>query len=86
MGSLKKRIAVLTTMNNSMNIIKIRKALEYSQSNFPYDVDVYRSNLLVNAIEGTLIHEFHADTDIWIGDESAIERDDILRITVMHDL
>lgn len=75
-----------TTMDDAMDIIKICQSFQHGQGNLAHDVYIYRANFLVDTVQRALIHEFHADTDIWIGDECTVEGDDVLRVTVMHDL
>lgn len=42
------------------------------------DIDVNCSNFFVDSIEGTLVHEFHADANIRFGEERAKTRYDVL--------
>jgi len=76
----------LTSVNDPMNIVQVRQPLQHGQCDLPYDIDVNGTNLLVNPVQRSLIHELHADADIGIRDERAVERDDVRRITVVHDL
>ena len=69
-----------------MHIVEVRQAFQYGQRNLPHDLHVDGSYLLVDAIERALVHAFHADADVWIGEESPPERDDVLGVTVVHDL
>ena len=62
-----------TTVDDSMHIVEIRQAFQYSQRNFPHHLHVDGTYLLVNTIERTLVHALHADTDVGIGEEGAIE-------------
>lgn len=73
-------------MYDSVNIIQIRKTFKNGQRDLTHNVDIDGSNLLVNPVERTLIHKFHANAYVRIRQESAIERYDELGIAVMHDL
>src|SRR6266550_6695083 len=61
----------ITSVDDSMNVVKVRQAFEHSERNSRYNVDFYCTNLLVNSIERALVHIFHANTDIWIREESS---------------
>jgi hypothetical protein len=63
----------LTTVNDAMDVVQICQAFQDCQCNLPYDVDVDSPNFLVDAIQGPLVREFHADADIGIGEKRAIE-------------
>lgn len=32
------------------------------------------------------VHVLHADADVWVGEEGAVEGNDVIRLAVMHDL
>ena len=58
-----------TSMDDSVNIIKIHQPFQYRMSNHANNIDVNRSNALVDHIERTLVHKLHADTYIRFGEE-----------------
>jgi len=76
----------LTTVNDAVGIIKVRQTLKYGQSNLAHNIDINRTYFLVNPIQRSLIHKLHADADIRVRKECAVERDDILGSAVVHDL
>jgi len=53
-----------TAMNDAVYIIKIGKSFEYGKCHFTDNLNVDGSNLLVHAVEGALVHKFHANTNI----------------------
>lgn len=73
-------------MNNAMDIIEICQTFQHRQCDLPDDVDVDRPNLLVDPIERAFVHILHTNTDVGIGEEGAVERDDVLGMAVVHDL
>ena len=75
-----------TSVNYLMNIVEISQAFQDAPGNHCDDVDVDGTKFFVDAIEGTLIHELHADADIGVGNERAVEGDDVVRMAVVHDL
>ena len=75
-----------TTMNNPMHIIQIRQALEHRQRDLAHNINLNRANLLVYPVQRALVHELHADADVGVRYERAVERDDALRFTVVHNL
>lgn len=68
---------VLTSVNNAMDVIEICQSFQYRERNLRNNVDVDSTNFLVNAIKGSLVHEFHTDADVWISKEGSIEGHDI---------
>jgi hypothetical protein len=78
--------AGLTAMDDAMDIIEICQAFEHSQGDLADDVDIDGANLFVDTVEGALVHGLHADADVGVGDESAVEGDDILAVAVVHDV
>lgn len=50
------------------------------------NLDINGSDLLIDTIERALVHVLHANTDVWIRQERAKERDDIWGVAVMHDV
>jgi hypothetical protein len=73
-------------MDDAMDIIEIRQTFKDSQSDLADNLDINWANLLVNAIQRPFVHEFHADADVRIGKEGAPERDDVVRVAVMHNV
>jgi hypothetical protein len=73
-------------MDDVVNIIEICQPLEYSKSHLPDDFNIDRSDLLVRAVERSLVHELGTNTDIGICYVGAIKRDNIFRVAVMHNL
>lgn len=76
-ASLTKCHTSITSMNNSVNVVKVCQAFEDGQRNLCYNINFYSANLLVNPIEGALVHIFHANTDIRVREESPPERYDV---------
>lgn len=73
-------------MDDPVNVVQICQPLQNGQSNVPNNVDINGSNIFVNAVQGTLVHELHAYTDIGVRYVRAVERDDVSGITIVHDL
>ena len=73
-------------MNNAVDIIKIRQTFEDSQSNLADNLDINGSNLLVDAIKRAFVHVFHTNANVGIGKKGAPKRDDVLRVTVVHNV
>ena len=69
---------LLTAMNDAVDIIKICQPLENRKSYLANDVNVDGPNLLVYAVEGAFVHEFHTDTDVGVRNEGAPKGDDVL--------
>ena len=67
-----------TTVDDTVDIVQVGEALKDSERYLPNDIDINGSDLLVDTVEGALIHELHADADVRVGDEGAVERDDVL--------
>lgn len=66
-----------TTVNNTVNIVEICKAFENSNSNLANDLNINRAMLLVDSVQGALVHVFHANMNMRICDKCAVERDDV---------
>jgi hypothetical protein len=64
-------------VNDAVNIIEISESLEHGMRNPGDNLDVDRTNALIDPIKGTLVHELHADANVRIGQERAVERYDI---------
>lgn len=60
-------------MNDAVDVIKIRQPFENGQGDLAHDVNVDRTNLLVYAVKGPLVHKFHTDADVRVRQESAPE-------------
>ena len=60
-------------MNNSVNVVKVRQAFEDGKRNPCYDINFNGTNLLVNSVQGALVHKFHANADIRVREESPPE-------------
>jgi hypothetical protein len=69
-----------------MNIIEVCQSLENRECDFANDIDINRPDFLVYAIQRTLVRELHANADVWVCKERAVERNDILRVAVVHNL
>lgn len=65
-------------MNNPVNIIQIREALKDSERYLAHNIDINRTDLLVDAVKRPLVHELHTDADVGVGDEGAIKGDDVV--------
>ena len=73
-------------MNDPMNIIQITQPLQHRVSDETDDIDIYCANLPAYSVEGALVHELHAYTDVRISQKGAEAGNDVLRVTVMQDL
>ena len=73
-------------MDDTVNVIEVCEAFEDSKCDLGYDLDIDRAYPLVDTVERTLVHKLHANADVGIGQERAVKRDDILRMTIMHYL
>ena len=82
----KRKESRLTSMDDTMDIIEICQTFKDSQSDLSDNIDINWANLLVDAIQRTFIHEFHTDANIGIGKKGAPKRDDVFRVTVVHDV
>ena len=51
-------------MNDTMDIIEIRQALQDGECNVANDIYIDWANLLVDTVERAFVHEFHADADM----------------------
>ena len=69
-----------------MDIIEICQTFKDSQSDLADNLDINWTNLLVNAIQRTLVHEFHANANVGIGKKGAPKRDDVFRVAVVHNM
>ena len=67
-----------TTMDDAMDVVKVCEALQHGESNLAHNANIDRTMLLVDPIEGSLVHELHANADVWVGNEGTIERDDMV--------
>ena len=73
-------------MNDPVDIIQVCEALQHRQCNLRHNIYVNSPNLLVYPVERALVHALHANADVGIRDERAVEGDDVLRIAIVHDL
>lgn len=73
-------------MDDSVHIIEVGQTLEHSICNLANDLDINRPVLLVNAVQGPLVHVLHADADMRVCNERPVEGHDVWRVAVMHDL
>lgn len=80
------RKEVHTAMDDAMDIIQIRQAFQHGESDLTDNINVDSANLLVDTIQGALVHEFHAYADVGICEECPVERDDVFRMAVVHYL
>ena len=69
-----------------MCIIEVSQALQYGMGYLSNNLDIDWPDALVDAVKRTLVHEFHAYTDVRVGQEGAIEGNDIIGMTVVHNL
>ena len=76
----------LTSVDDMVDLVEVGQALEHGEGDLADNVDVDGAYALVYGVERALVGEFHADADVWIGEESPPERDDVLGVTVVHDL
>ena len=75
-----------TTVDDTVDVVQIREALEHGESDLGDHLDVDGADLFVYAVERALVHELHADADVGVGEERAVEGDDVLGVAVVHDL
>lgn len=75
-----------TAMNDTMNVVEVSESFEHSERDFGDDLGIDGADAFINPIKGTLVHELHADANVGIRQERAVERDDVSRVTVVHDL
>jgi hypothetical protein len=73
-------------MNDTVNVIEICESFEYGVCDLGDDLDVDGADAFIYPIKGTLIHKLHADTNVRIRQEGAVERNDVSRVTVVHDV
>ena len=73
-------------MNDTMNVVEVSESFEHGMRDFGDDLDIDGADAFINPIKGTLVHELHADANVGIRQERAVERDDVSRVTVVHDL
>ena len=84
--SLALCVCVRTTVDNPMHVVQVCEALQHRVCDFTDHLNVDRPDFLVNAIQGALVHELHAYADVGVRDKRAVEGDNVLRVTVVHDL
>jgi len=75
-----------TAVNDTMNVVEVSESFEHGVRNFGDDLDIDGADAFINPIKGTLVHELHTDANVGIRQERAVERDDVSRVTVVHDL
>lgn len=75
-----------TAVNDTMNVVEVSKSLEDGVRDLGDDLNIDGADAFIDPIEGTLVHELHADANVGIRQECAVERDDVSRVTVVHDL
>lgn len=73
-------------MNDTVNVIEIRESFKHGVCNLGDDLDVDGADAFIDPIKGTLIHKLHADTDVRIRQKGTVERNDVSRVTVVHDV
>jgi hypothetical protein len=73
-------------MNNPMRVIQITQALQHRVSDETDDTDIDCARLPANSIEGTFVHELHADADVRLRQKGPEAGNDILRLAIMQDL
>lgn len=75
-----------TSMDYPMRIIQISKTLENTEADFTNDLNRNGSVSFVNTIKATFVHELHAYANVRLRDKSAVERYDVRRVAIVHDL
>ena len=65
-------------MDNPVYIVQIGKTFEHSERYLAHNIDINRTDLLVDAVKRPLVHELHTDADVGVGDEGAIKGDDVV--------
>ena len=73
-------------MDDTVNVVEVSESFEHGMGDLGNDLYVDWADAFVNPIKGTLIHELHADANIGVRQERAVERNDVFRVTVVHDL
>ena len=59
-------------MDNAMHVVEISQSFKHSNGDLPHDLDVNGADFLVYPVERALVHEFHADADIGLGEIRAV--------------
>lgn len=75
-----------TSMNYTVNVVKVRQTFQYRQGDLADHLDVDRSISLVDVVEGTFVHVFHAHADVGIGYVCTVKGYDVFGMAVVHDL
>ena len=73
----KQKKSRLTSVNDAMDIIEISQPFKNSQGDLSDNIDINWTNLLVDAIQRTFVHELHTDADVGIGKKGTPKRDDV---------
>ena len=63
----------LTAVNDTMDIVEVCQAFQYSQRHMADHINIDGTYLLVDPVQRALVHELHADANIGIGKKRAIE-------------
>lgn len=69
-----------------MNVVEVSESFEHGVRDSGNNLNIDGTDAFINPIKGTLVHELHADANIRIRQERAVEGDDVFRVTVVHDL
>ena len=77
---------VRTTMDDTVSVVEVSESFEHGMCDLGDNLDINGAYLLINPIEGTLVHKLHTNADVRIRQKRAVERNDISRVTVVHDL
>ena len=73
-------------MDDTVSVIEVSEPFEHGMCDLGDNLNINGAYLLVNPIEGTLVHELHTNTDVRIRQKRAVEGNDVSRVTVVHDL
>lgn len=66
-----------TAVDDAVDIIKVSEPFENGNSNLSNDLDINWPVLLVDPVQRALVHVFHTDMNVWVGDKGTIEGDDV---------
>lgn len=73
-------------MNDAMDVVKIGEAFQHCQRDHSNHVNVDGSNLFVDSIQRAFVHKLHANADVRVGEICPPKGDNVLGMTVVHDL
>jgi hypothetical protein len=75
-----------TSVDDSVDIIQVRQALQYTHCHASDDRDLNGANLFIYTVERSAVHVFHAYANVGIGEIRAVAVDDVPGVAFVHDL